>query len=884
MTHKVKRALLAGIGFILYALVVVVGFFPKWIAYSISQLWYQKILIRRGYFDHEYYLNNNPDLIGKDEDAVKRHYLRYGVREKRAPSPFFSPPYYLSRIDSIWAHRDPFMHYVLIGWHFRISPSSLFNIHFYLQHNRDVFLKFTEPLYHYLKYGALEGRSPNSQFDGAAYLKKYPTLKDTKQNPLLHYLELQEATGYSNNKDELINGVVSEIQTDPNRLSEFIHLAKEHQDVGQAGYRVIVPVYRNFLVTQRCLFNLLKSVKLNRTRFAIHVIDDCSPEEDLSLFLDNLAQLGLIRLTKNKTNLGFVATVNQGVMAEHSDHPILLNSDTEVYGNWLDRLIHHMQGESKVASVTPLSNNATILSYPRFLHNTISRIEMSYAKLDYMISDINLGQGLEIPTGVGFCMLMNRKAIDSVGIFDEKKFGKGYGEENDWCYRTSKKGWSHRVALDTFVFHKGSVSFLEERHARLTKSMQVLNRLHPSYHSDIQAFIQKDPIKEYRKKIDLERLKNYSCERNILMVSHNRGGGSERKLNEERAKFEEIGFGVFNLRPDRSNLEYIYIQHPKVKQLYTLNPMKIEDNLALGNTLKALKITEIQVHGVNDIDLKILKTLIGLKNEIGTSITYFLHDYTSICPRINLISSNNQYCGEQGVAQCNTCLAKHPYRFNIPIQQWRSLFSDFIRNCDRVVTPSDDARQRIKKFFPGIEPITIPHQTIAIGHYQPSSNRTKLQVAIIGAIGIPKGYDQLLRLAKYISRNSLPIQLTLVGYSMGDKVLEKAGVHIIGRYQDENALNILRTVNPDLVFLPSIWPETYSYVLDTTIQFGCPIMLFDIGAPPKRLAQLDYPKMSLLKLSFSNNPKYIVESMLRLVQFDNRFDVHRDSRHEIIQR
>jgi hypothetical protein len=342
------------------------------------------------------------------------------------------------------------------------------------------------------------------------------------------------------------------------------------------------------------------------------------------------------------------------------------------------------------------------------------------------------------------------------------------------------------------------------------------------------------------------------------MVSHNRGGGSERKLNEERAKFEAIGCGVFDLRPDRNNLEYLFIQHPKVKQLYTLNPVVIDDHLALLTVLKTLKISEIQVHGVNDIDLKILKFLIRLKNEIGASITYFVHDYTSICPRINLISFNNQYCGERGEMQCNTCLAKDPYRFNVSVRQWRALFSDFVRNCDRVLVPSDDASQRIKKYFPGIDPVTIPHQPVVAGNYQSSVNRSKLHVAVIGAIGVPKGYHQLLRLAKFISRNSLPIQLTLIGYSMGDLALKKAGAHITGRYEDKSALDILKTVNPDLVFLPSIWPETYSYVLDIAIQFGRPIMLFDIGAPPQRLEQLNY---SLIKLKYSliNEPKHIIE-------------------------
>ncbi len=145
-------------------------------------------------------------------------------------------------------------------------------------------------------------------------------------------------------------------------------------------------------------------------------------------------------------------------------------------------------------------------------------------------------------------------------------------------------------------------------------------------------------------------------------------------------------------------------------------------------------------------------------------------------------------------------------------------------------------------------------------------------MAVIGAIGITKGYYQLLRLAKYISRNSLPIQLTLIGFSMGDLALKKAGVHITGRYEDESALDILKTVNPDLVFLPSIWPETYSYVLDIAIQFGCPISVFNIGALPERLNQICYPFIIKLQYSIINNPRYIIEELENFQMF-NKIDL-----------
>ena len=37
-------------------------------------------------------------------------------------------------------------------------------------------------------------------------------------------------------------------------------------------------------------------------------------------------------------------------------------------------------------------------------------------------------------------------------IFDAKTFGKGYGEENDWCQRAIEKGYKNVHVENLFVF------------------------------------------------------------------------------------------------------------------------------------------------------------------------------------------------------------------------------------------------------------------------------------------------------------------------------------------------------------------------------------------------------------------------------------------------
>ena len=85
-----------------------------------------------------------------------------------------------------------------------------------------------------------------------------------------------------------------------------------------------------------------------------------------------------------------------------------------------------------------------------------------------------------MPTGVGFCMGMNLKAIREVGLLDEENFGKGYGEENDWCQRAIAAGYENVDVDNLFVYHKHGGSFPSEEKQRLLKEhSDALLRKHP---------------------------------------------------------------------------------------------------------------------------------------------------------------------------------------------------------------------------------------------------------------------------------------------------------------------------------------------------------------------------------------------------------------------
>ena len=129
----------------------------------------------------------------------------------------------------------------------------------------------------------------------------------------------------------------------------------------------------------------------------------------------------------------------------------------------------------------------------------------SVASLSGLFAANNLGKSVEIPTGIGFCMFLSRAALDEIGDFDEAAFGRGYGEENDWCLRASAAGWRHLLCGDLFVFHAGGASFGQDAQALQASAMSVLQTRYPDYNKQIAEFIERDPIEPLRFAIDQAR-------------------------------------------------------------------------------------------------------------------------------------------------------------------------------------------------------------------------------------------------------------------------------------------------------------------------------------------------------------------------------------------
>lgn len=260
------------------------------------------------------------------------------------------------------------------------------------------------------------------------------------------------------------------------------------------GHRidVIIPAYRGLKETRACLESVLQN--RDQCTGTILVIDDASPEPEVSALLDDYAEKGAIELLRNPQNLGFVRTANRGILATESRGRdiILLNSDTVVPEGWTERLAAHAHADASIGTITPLSNDATICSWPTRLGGGLPD-GFEHSAFDRACLTANRSRQVPIFTGVGFSLYIRRACLTQTGLLDAEKFEMGYGEEVDFCLRASQKGWRNIAACDLFVFHAGSVSFGKQSKA-MQESWHKLCALYPSYAQWVKEHLSNDPL------------------------------------------------------------------------------------------------------------------------------------------------------------------------------------------------------------------------------------------------------------------------------------------------------------------------------------------------------------------------------------------------------
>ncbi len=610
---------------------------------------------------------------------------------------------------------------------------------------------------------------------------------------------------------------------------------------------IIVPIYNAYEDTKKCIKSVLENTKIP---YELILIDDCSPDKRIGTLLNEIKKTGDIKIIRNKENKGFVKSINIGIKNSKGD-VVLLNSDTIVTSKWLQKLIITAYSDKKIGTVTPLSNAAGAFSVPEIGKDNKIPAHLTLNEMASLVEKVSENVNMKVPTGNGFCMFIKRETINNVGLFDEKNFGKGYGEENDFCMRAIEKSWTNIIDDSTYIYHKGSSSFSNEKEELMNRNRTILDKKHPSYTKKVHEFLSsselkfiQENIKTHLDNMDFEQINQLNKKR-LLCVLHQGGGGTPIACKDIITHVEK-SFECYILTSTTQELllwefedgKFKKIKVWKIKSKWSAKEFyNNEFRNIYFNVLKELNIDIVHIHHLfkHSFDLPIITKKLG----IPTILSF--HDFYFVCPSIHLLNGNNEYCSGKCTSESNECKIPTELLNDLPplktfVNKWRKEVSKVFDNCSYFIATTESTKEIYTTTYPQLskKPFEIIEHGIDFkepnDEFESPSTDAPTKILVPGNMDNHKGSNFIKDIKKEDKKNLL--EFHFMGTITPD--LESYGIYH-GPYERKEFCKIVNEIKPSFIGIFSIWPETYCYTLSEAWTCGIPVLTTKIGAQEERV-------------------------------------------------
>ena len=334
----------------------------------------------------------------------------------------------------------------------------------------------------------------------------------------------------------------------------------------------------------------------------------------------------------------------------------------------------------------------------------------------------------------------------------------------------------------------------------------------------------------------------------ILYFDHAMGGGTETYF---RNQLRNLPKGCQIIRVQYlinkksykistcTGLKEISVKCANLAELFCILDKFLFEKIVINNIVSYPKVREIFDY-------------IECKN---SCVTLKLHDFYPICPSWTLLNYEQKYCDiGNSDKTCADCYKKFEMpcdevKKDFSILKWRKMWGNFIYSCVNEIEIFSPSSCRIfLKAYPFAKDKIklIPHTIKSFPKYN---------VAILGNLAVNKGAKIIKELVKYLSYNNInDYHFVLIGKN--PRNIKSENLTVLGEYKRDNLFNILKINNIDAIFIPSIWPETFSYTTAEAIMSGYPVMCFDMGGQADQVCR--YSKGKILS---SFEPETIEKEM-----------------------
>ena len=257
--------------------------------------------------------------------------------------------------------------------------------------------------------------------------------------------------------------------------------------MGRVRLSIIIVTYNAGRLLKECIDSIYK--ESITTPFDVWVVDNNSQDDSIAMIKECFSKVNLI---ENGTNIGFAKANNMALSRSKADYFLLLNPDTVVHDNAIEKVVKFVDRSPEVGIVgcRVLNEDGTLQlacrrSIPTphvafFRLSGLSRLfPNSKVMAKYNLTYLNPNEANEIDAVSGAFLMIRREVVDSIGKLDERFFM--YGEDMDLCLRTKKAGWKVMYYPDAKIIHyKGECSRSNSRKATFEfyRSMCLFHKKH----------------------------------------------------------------------------------------------------------------------------------------------------------------------------------------------------------------------------------------------------------------------------------------------------------------------------------------------------------------------------------------------------------------------
>jgi len=247
--------------------------------------------------------------------------------------------------------------------------------------------------------------------------------------------------------------------------------------------------------TEKLIIDCLKSIYEHEVlnNWAVVVVDNASSDNSVDLIKKNFPQVVLV---ENDTNVGFAAANNIVLQQIKSEYYLLLNSDTLILDNVINKSIEFLERDTAIGAMgcrvlnEDRTTQLTCSMYPSIVNLLLQLFALDkitsphfFSRYQYRNWERKTERDVSVISG---CYLMVRESVvDSVGVLDENFFF--FGEETDWCKRIKQAGWRLVFSPVGEIIHLGGGSVKKLNYKRDLLLSNAIIKLHKKHDGLVSA-------------------------------------------------------------------------------------------------------------------------------------------------------------------------------------------------------------------------------------------------------------------------------------------------------------------------------------------------------------------------------------------------------------